>query len=85
MTLSSDEPLTRRQLRDLERQMPRKERAGVAQAAEESDAARKLAADEPVSETAVVETEEVETEEVAVVVDEPAPEEQVYEIGRAHV
>lgn len=79
MTLSSDEPLTRRQLRDLERQMPRKERAGVAQAAEESDAARKLAADEPTSETAVVETEEVEAAEVAVVVDEPAPEEQVYE------
>ncbi len=84
MTLSSDEPLTRRQLRDLERQMPRKERAGVAQAAEESDAARKLAADEPASETAVVETavvetEEVETAEVAAVVDGPAPEEQVYE------
>lgn len=84
MTLSSDEPLTRRQLRDLERQMPRKERADVAQAAEESDAARKLAADEPVIETAEVEAAEVETAEVetvavAEVVDEPAPDEQVYE------
>jgi hypothetical protein len=79
MTLSSDEPLTRRQLRDLERQMPRKERADVAQAAEESDAARKSAADEPVAESPVVEAAVLETAEVAQIIDAPAQDEQVYE------
>lgn len=74
MTLSSDEPLTRRQLRDLERQTRHKDRGGAAPAPSESDAARKAAAEEAVIETAVV-----ETAAVAEVIDEPAVAEHVIE------
>jgi len=46
MSLSHDEqPLTRRQLRELERQKPRKEREADAKAAEEAEAARKAEAE----------------------------------------
>ncbi len=46
MSLSHDEqPLTRRQLRELERQKPRKEREADAKAADEAEAARKAEAE----------------------------------------
>jgi len=53
MSLSHDEqPLTRRQLRELERQKPRKEREADAKAAEEAEAARKAEAEREAAEAA---------------------------------
>ncbi|SDZ11604.1 hypothetical protein [Herbiconiux ginsengi] len=53
MSSSHDEqPLTRRQLRELERQKPRKEREADAKAAEEAEAARKAQAEREAAEAA---------------------------------
>ncbi|WP_378146098.1 hypothetical protein ACFJGV_00825 [Cnuibacter sp. UC19_7] len=64
MSLPHDEqPLTRRQLREMERQKPRKEREADARASEEAEAARKAQAEREAQESAA--RDQVEQEQAA--------------------